>query len=137
MPRDHKPRGEQPSRAFTAPLLGLLLLVALATAACLHNGSGTVPLHHLRRLAAVAPAEVAATGELAGLAAAADEELSFIRFRRAAAAQLGPGAAGAGGSLAGTAAAAGGPALPGHPYGCRPNLVAVLTSHKTGTAQAR
>lgn len=133
--RDHKPRARSssPGRLFAAPLLGLLLLFGLAAAA-VRRASGSSPLHQLRRLAAATPAEAAATGELAGLAAAG-EELSFSRFRRAAAAQLAAAAASAAGRQAGTAAAV--DELAARLPGCRPNLVVVLTSHKTGTAQAR
>ncbi|PRW60843.1 family transcriptional regulator [Chlorella sorokiniana] len=82
--------------------------------------------------------EAAPTRARAAASVAADppggEERSFSRFGRAA--QFNPQAAAASGSWAGMAAAAV-PELPRHPFGCRPNLVVVLTSHKTGTAQVR
>ncbi len=105
----------------------------MAAAACVCRTTGSAGATLVRRLMAAAPTGAVAAQELA-VYPPGGEELSFSRFGRAA--QLDPRAVGAGGSWAGMAAAAA-PELPGHPFGCRPNLLVVLTSHKTGTAQAR
>lgn len=105
----------------------------MAAAACVCRTTGSAGATLMRRLMAAAPTGAVAAQELA-VYPPGGEELSFSSFGRAA--QLDPRAVGAGGSWAGMAAAAA-PELPGHPFGCRPNLLVVLTSHKTGTAQAR
>lgn len=118
------------------PLLTSLLLfiLGMAAAACVCRGSGSPGATLVRRLmAAAAPSEASSnTGQAAR--APGGEELSFSRFGRGAA-RFDGRRVGAAGSWAGMAAGA--PELPGHPFGCRPNLVVVLTSHKTGTAQVR
>lgn len=104
--------------------------MAAAAAVCRATSSAASTL--VRRLMAAAPTEEGTAGQLA-VYPPGGEELSFSRFGRAT--QLDPRAVVAGRSWAGMAAAP--PELPGRPFGCRPNLVVVLTSHKTGTAQVR